>query len=758
VTTRARDSARAAVRASLEEAQAIGALEGPGHERIRREILADLERADRDLRERLRRARVAGLGERFTGAQAELYLAQVQAAIPVVQRKVDRTRVRTSTQGATVGASAAVDLISDLEERFTGIAAPLRLRQAGRLVHVPDLMLGARARYVATSLDRYGGAMIEDFEKIIRAGLITGSSTQDIIDALSGHGGPRGTVSLAATVTPTGVLRLREAEIPEGLFVRSRYWAERLVRTELAAAYNGAKLEGLRESSTEFPDMKKKILAVLDNRTAPDSLYVHGQIRALDEEFEDGAGRRYLYPPGRPNDRETIIPWRDRWSQGPNGGERPLTLAERAMISPESLTAAERQALLERTTGDRAPARGPRALGAGATRRPAAPPDRPRRAASPRVPRAPRELTPEQQRKARDAALRERARADLWGDGLVFPTPTGEGAFVVDGAQLVTIGGVQVGRVRKYGERFQFVESYRDGDRVIEQDASIESLRARVEERLRERLEKRLRKLRHVTPEELRAAETRQAEIQRDLQGIAAESVARGDRRFRSDDVLRLHAELRELKKRPKRSLVQSAIATAGHSPRALLLPEGEAYAALTRTARSGGVISEAVATFNGANGLIRISNPYMDRNPDHALHALIHEELHGVALYTVRQSRKVPAALALEEATVEAMAVGMSGGEGLGWSGYAPTIKRVHAELRSVLGADDRPFARAVHSASSPTEVRETVAELGRSMRTGPISSADYIDHVVASVPDITPAEAKALRARLADLTFVIE
>lgn len=374
MSERAQRSARAAVRASLEEARRIGALEGPGHERIRREILDDLLRADRMLRQRLDRARYAGLGERFTGAQAEIYLAQVQDAIGAVVRDVDGVRVRESTRGARVGARATVDLLAELEERFTGIAAPLQLRQAARLVYVPELVLGARARYVATSLDRYGGAMIEDFEKIIRAGLLSGASTQDVIDALTGHGGPRGRVSLAARVTPAGVLRLVEADLPEGLFVRNRYWAERLVRTELAAAYNGGKLESMREGAVEFPDMRKKILAVLDNRTAPDSLYVHGQIRELDEEFEDGAGRRYLYPPGRPNDRETIIPWRAAWSAGPTLGERPLTLAERAVIAPESLTPAERQALLERTTGEQAPATGPRALGAGATRRPAAPP------------------------------------------------------------------------------------------------------------------------------------------------------------------------------------------------------------------------------------------------------------------------------------------------------------------------------------------------------------------------------------------------
>jgi hypothetical protein len=83
-----------------------------------------------------------------------------------------------------------------------------------------------------------------------------------------------------------------------------------------AYAYNAAGLntmQGFR--NTDFPDMQKKILAHFDSRTAPDSIAVHGQIRPLDGYFMDGAGRQYLHPPGRPNDRETVIPWRPHWGE-----------------------------------------------------------------------------------------------------------------------------------------------------------------------------------------------------------------------------------------------------------------------------------------------------------------------------------------------------------------------------------------------------------------------------------------------------------
>jgi hypothetical protein len=37
-------------------------------------------------------------------------------------------------------------------------------------------------------------------------------------------------------------------------------------------------------------------------------------VRPLDGEFEDGAGRRYQFPPGRPNDRGYVVPWRAEWA------------------------------------------------------------------------------------------------------------------------------------------------------------------------------------------------------------------------------------------------------------------------------------------------------------------------------------------------------------------------------------------------------------------------------------------------------------
>lgn len=341
--------------------------------RIARVLLEDLERAERDLGRRLRELRRTGLGQRFSGGQAELVRAQVRIATSEVVERVHGQQRASARRAAVRGVRETEKLARGLERRFTGIAQPLRLTEAARLIPIVDQATGARARYIATSLDRYGATMIGELEQIIRGGLISGATTDDMIAALTGHGGPRGTVSMAARVTPAGVIRLVESDIPEGLFVRHRYWAERLIRTEVMAAYNGAKLESLRAARQDFPDMQKKILAVLDNRTAEDSIYVHGQIRDLEENFVDGAGREYLYPPARPNDRETVVPWRRAWDEGPDEDLGELDEIERALLDPESLTAEERAALLERAGLD-APTSRATELSAGALPSPPPPP------------------------------------------------------------------------------------------------------------------------------------------------------------------------------------------------------------------------------------------------------------------------------------------------------------------------------------------------------------------------------------------------
>lgn len=293
-----------------------------------RALVDDLSAADFALRRRLRR--FATVDERFTAAQATVYQRQVSRVLEQARGALSRALGATTRPAATEGLAGTARLLERLEEAFVGVSRPLRLRQAATmssaLARVETSLLSVRA----TSVDRYGQAMIAEFERRIRVGLIRGATQREMVDELCGMRGPRGEVSLAARETPEGVERLRVEDIPEGLFRRYRSWAQRIVRTETARAYSTARMEGLFEQRADFPELRKKILATFDSRTAFDSVGVHGEVRRLEEPFVDGAGRVYLQPPARPNDREVVIPWLPEWEETPITRRLPPSVVEAA--------------------------------------------------------------------------------------------------------------------------------------------------------------------------------------------------------------------------------------------------------------------------------------------------------------------------------------------------------------------------------------------------------------------------------------------
>lgn len=334
-------SARELLEGTRRDVEAISSLGSNRTNAVARELESELLEAQRNLARRLRSeaARYGGSTARFTGASAKSYERQIELSLQYLQARMVGLTEAQATAAIASSMTQTVRLMEGLEQRFTGIHRPLRLRQADRMRSAVRGAQSTLLRHIPTSVDRYGRNMIGQFERIMRVGLVQGSTLDEMTAALTGHGGPTGMVSMRATVTPSGVLRLEEADIPEGLFVRHRYWAERIVRTEVIRSYNGARLEGMRAIQEEdFPDLQKKIVAILDRRTAADSIAVDGQIRGIDEMFEDGAGRLYLYPPARPNDRETVIPWRPHWS-GQMGRTSRVDREALGELTPEERTA-----------------------------------------------------------------------------------------------------------------------------------------------------------------------------------------------------------------------------------------------------------------------------------------------------------------------------------------------------------------------------------------------------------------------------------
>lgn len=280
----------------------------------RRELTRVLVRAQAQIAEQLG-AEVARRGDgTWTAQDAESTLVLVQQALGGIAPRFRGLLADNADRCRARGVKDTAGLLSHFERRAGGgqveggVIRPLAIREALALRH-PLL-----ERH-ATSVDRYGAHMIGVIRRELQAGIIRGATFGEMTDRLVGKRGPRGVVSMAARVSASGqVVRTSEERIGEGLFVRYRGWAERIVRTEGMYAYNAGSVEEMGEQkAARFPDLKKRAIATFDRRTAQDSYPMHAQTRELHEDFEDGKGRRGQHPPLRPNDREVVIPWRDAW-------------------------------------------------------------------------------------------------------------------------------------------------------------------------------------------------------------------------------------------------------------------------------------------------------------------------------------------------------------------------------------------------------------------------------------------------------------
>jgi hypothetical protein len=101
---------------------------------------------------------------------------------------------------------------------------------------------------------------------------------------------------------------LRMSSQMANIFGADGWRAERIIRTEHSFAVHRRSLLDFKSTmGDDAADWRKQLIATFDKRTGQDSVFVHGQVRKIDDNFEDNIGHSYPYPPNRPNDRETVI-------------------------------------------------------------------------------------------------------------------------------------------------------------------------------------------------------------------------------------------------------------------------------------------------------------------------------------------------------------------------------------------------------------------------------------------------------------------
>lgn len=236
----------------------------------------------------------------FSMARAGVYREQIRIVLNSLTRDLRNMTNEQVLAASRKGITGTLTDLENLERVMTGVVTPIDFQRIERLVS--NRIDASLLRKVDNSWNRYGAFMVRDFEDIMAQSAASGWNHYQTVRMMMRNAPARLAETLAAE-TP--------GWFPEPRGIRSRqYWAERIVRTETAYSHNTGRYETMFAQREQVPDMQKKILAVRDKRTALDSIAVDGQIKDLEQPFVDGAGRRYQYPPARPNDRETVVPWR----------------------------------------------------------------------------------------------------------------------------------------------------------------------------------------------------------------------------------------------------------------------------------------------------------------------------------------------------------------------------------------------------------------------------------------------------------------
>jgi SPP1 gp7 family putative phage head morphogenesis protein len=135
----------------------------------------------------------------------------------------------------------------------------------------------------ARSVARYGEALIDDMERELTLGKITGASVDEMTDRILGVG--------------------------DSVFNGARYRAERIVRTEMMNAYSTQRQESMEAVADEMPMSRMWVSVLEEGRTCERCDAMHGQIRGLDEPFRDPNGKLVPHPPRHPACMCSCIPY-----------------------------------------------------------------------------------------------------------------------------------------------------------------------------------------------------------------------------------------------------------------------------------------------------------------------------------------------------------------------------------------------------------------------------------------------------------------
>ena len=225
----------------------------------------------------------------WTSAMAASTLVQLAQGVRELSTEQLALLRRALPKIAAQAQAGTASWLRELDKHYLGTARPLRWDSLEWLRGYSNPLMRSRLRIYKDSFARYGASAVSDIEDAVAATVLEG--------------------------TPWTEAREQVMSIVRDKVEGRQWMVDRIVRTEASTVANATTMAALLEEDDDPEDpMLKKLVATFDAVTANDSRMLHGQTRRLKELFTDVAGgRKFAHPPNRPNDRETVVGWRESW-------------------------------------------------------------------------------------------------------------------------------------------------------------------------------------------------------------------------------------------------------------------------------------------------------------------------------------------------------------------------------------------------------------------------------------------------------------
>lgn len=257
---------------------------------------------------KLRSTAGRGMSNSFTAHQQRMVLVQLRQGQALITQRMAKDMGPLSKQAQEKSLNGLVEDVSRLNKAFTGSELTIPVEEAATFAGVIKGRTPSLLQRNKVSMARYGVSVVEKVEKTLALTLLKGESTGEAIDKV--------------------------ADAIDG-----EWWqGERIVRTEMAYAYNATHADGVEEAAKEIPELMMQWQEFcdddgepMDDRVAVDSIAMHGQVASPGSEFfmpatapfpdADGetkvpfklVGLGWEFPPNRPNDRAVLSPWMEDW-------------------------------------------------------------------------------------------------------------------------------------------------------------------------------------------------------------------------------------------------------------------------------------------------------------------------------------------------------------------------------------------------------------------------------------------------------------